>query len=529
PRTRNTRPRLHRARVVLGSPLRTTRAALDRVVQPGPLPRMSRDRPSAAAHPRALKRIAARQIIARARLRTRQACIRLAGLDRVLPRHRRILAPDWKARLHHLRPKERVDVNHAWAESAGLRTYANHGWLAEGAGRPLLHARDLARLELHYQHFLCDGSLGASAWSFLAAYLSDHAARASDTVHEWHPYAASQRLTAWLKFLAAEAPSADSTQARRLARECLRLADYVGWMLERDIEANHLLKNLFSLALCDLLLRSEQAAQASVVAYVDELERQLLGDGGHYELCPMYHARVLLAARELNLLIPPEGEPARRLSDLISRMESWLEILRAGSRAWANINDSWTLPDVARRVWANRPWEALPSLIHLRDSGLVRGNRGRWRGLVAVGSVSPTFNPGHSHSDVLSLILHHDQVPLLVDPGVLHYSPNDERRFLKSCHAHNGPCLRDRDHTELVGSFRVGRAGRAFHVRTRSAEDEHAASAALQGYAGMQIHRTIASRTDEVVIEDSWKSDGARPFAPWARFLWNASLSEIEC
>ena len=54
--------------------------------------------------------------------------------------------------------------------------------------------------------------------------------------------------------------------AARLAEECLLLADYVDWLQETDILANHLLKNLWAIALCDWLLTPIDAALCAPVA-----------------------------------------------------------------------------------------------------------------------------------------------------------------------------------------------------------------------------------------------------------------------
>ena len=66
-----------------------------------------------------------------------------------------------------------------------------------------------------------------------------------------------------------------------------------------------------------------------------------------------------------------------------------------------------------------------------------------WRSILDAGGVGPAFNPGHCHSDVLSVVAAFKGRVVIQDPGVLHYSPNDERFFLKSAKAHNGPCLAD--------------------------------------------------------------------------------------
>ena len=272
----------------------------------------------------------------------------------------------------------------------------------------------------------------------------------------------------------------------------------------------------------------KRRVQCSVDAYLRELELQILSDGGHYELSPMYHANVLQDAMVVGTLLGTGNAAADRLHESIVPAQHWLDAMRMTPESWANVNDSWTIPSLARTVWDGRPWTPTSGINHLKHSGYVRGGNRRWEWLLDVGSVGPAFNPRHSHSDSMSVLLSYDGIPLIVDPGVLHYSPNDERRFLKSCHSHNGPCLRDRDHTEMIGSFRVGRAGRARMEKSSVEAHFHAVTASLDGYDEVSVVREINSWPNRFEIVDTWSPRGNRSFAPWSRFLWNADIANVD-
>ncbi len=490
---------------------------------------MERSASPLGVHWRAVRRLSPSQVLGRLRLRSRQFGLRLAGLQRLVPRHRRALAPDCLERVQALSRLPNGVPPAEWCATAGTRFRANSGWLISHSGRTMRYRRDLARLELYYHEFLHDRALSAAeAWSFLSEYLRDHRTRASDGRHEWHPYAVSNRLASWLAFLAHHPDDADDSLKQQLLEECLLLTDYVEWMLERDLEANHLLKNLWAIALSDRLLNADtQRQQQSIQRYVDEFARQILSDGGHYELSPMYHAKVLYDARVMLALLDrdPMAEQLRALSDRATR---WLEALRFGPDQWANINDSWSIPTLAQHIWRENPEPVRDGVTELPASGFLRGNLGPWQWLFDVGGVSPKGNPGHCHSDALSVLLYFDGQPLIVDPGVLHYSPNDERLFLRSCHAHNGPCLRQWDHTELIGSFRIGRAAHANLQGHTAAPSQQTATGYHNGYRGIRIQRHLEVTTHRVTFLDDWITEDRQPFAPWSRFLWRADLEQIE-
>lgn len=481
---------------------------------------------------RAVRRLTRGQILARLQMRAKQWQLRHSTVERALPRSRHTLSEDWPQRLAALGQPELNGAETSWSSTSGLQFRGNADWLASSSGRNTLHERDLGRLELFYHDFIWEGKLSEiDAWEFVAGYLEDHRERASDSRYEWHPYTVSNRLASWLAFLAS-ATRADRSETRQLlANECLLLTDFVEWMLERDIKANHLLKNLWALALSDSVFSSDRGRIGrSVGAYIDELEEQFLPDGGHYELSPMYHAKALWDARTLLRVISEQSEESARIEEVARRAEGWLNATRMAPRDWANVNDSWNMPNLAGKLWGQGSWSPDPGVVSLESSGFVRGNLGKWRWFFDVGGVSPLTNPGHSHSDTLSIILYSDANPLLVDPGVVHYSPNDERQFLKSCHAHNGPCLRDRDHTEMIGSFRVGRAARAELGGIEEEAGEQRVGAYHFGYEEATVTRMVAVRSKSFEMIDTWAGRGERRFCPWLRLLWNAEVSDLlEC
>ena len=480
---------------------------------------------------RAVGRLKRDQIVGRMRMRSRQAIVRISGIDRVLPRQRQTLAYDWEQRILGSALARLSESTNVWSEVAGLRFRSNAHWLATGAGRALRYERDLSRLELHYHEFIGHAQLdGRDAWDFVDSYLESHRNRVADSRCEWHPYAVSNRLVSWLAMLARSSEDAPAGTRQRLACECLLLTDFLSWMLERDIEANHLLKNLFGIALSDIFLSPDrERIELSVTLYLEELERQMLSDGGHYELSPMYHAKVMQDASLLAASLPlGQEDTGERLRQAIGKGKTWLRSMLVAPGRWANVNDSWWIPALADQLLGEGAFTTERRLEALESSGFVNGSLGGWRWLFDVGGVGPCFNPGHSHSDALSLVIYRGGTPIVVDPGVLHYSPNDERRFLKSCHAHNGPCLRDRDHTELLGSFRVGRAAQARLGEFRDEGQRQVATGAHDGYGTVELARRVAVEGECIDVVDTWSPRGKRRFAPWSRFLWNGELGAVK-
>lgn len=490
---------------------------------------------------RVLRRLKGSQIAGRVRLKWRHWQVRGRGLERVLPRRRLALAPEWSERLSRWRgigsddDSGHVERSRSGDSSfynlPGERFIGNAAWLKSGAGRAGRYQRELPRIELFFHEFIgSEGSSPEEQSQFLADYIRGYSDRADDNALEWHPYAVGCRTVQWLKWIGDHSREIPASLQMELLQAALLGADYVEWMQEVDIEANHWLKNLWSIVVIDMLLNPDaEAVRRSLEDYLGQLEIQLLPDGAHYERCPMYHAKILADASLLDRMLPTADPLRGRWRAGVDRMRDWLEHMRLSENKWVNFNDSWQIQKVSAAVWPVAVGEPKTGLWHLKSSGFVRGNgSGGWRWVLDCGGVGPSFNPGHSHSDLLSLVLHHGESPVVVDPGTLHYSPNDERAFLKSCHAHNGPCLADRDHTEMVGSFRIGRAGQCGETVVESTSSGHVAESHHSSYPGVNIRRRVEDDGVAVRVLDVWEPVLGKSYRPWLRWLFAVSLDDLQ-
>jgi len=478
------------------------------------------------------RRLRFSQVFARARLRWRQGLLARRGLAASLPRTRTHLATDWQVRLAGWQVQ--ASSESAWQELPGRKFRSSPGWLALGPQSGGAHASELHRLELFYHEFLVENALPQDQIpGFLKEYLDGHCRRAADRAFEWNPYAVTTRLANWLQLLAGRAGVLGAELSLRLAGECLVLADYIDWMQETDLLANHWLKNLWVLALCDWLLLPERSrALRSCQNYLRELERQFLPDGAHYELCPMYHAKILAELDLVRLLPEVPQEFVGRCGKCLALSRHWLSLMTITPGKWANFNDSWHLPGLAAKMQIQFDVAEERSDISVAGpSGFVRlQSKAGWRAILDAGGVGPDFNPGHSHSDVLSVIASFRGSVVIQDPGVLHYSPNDQRAYLKSAQAHNGPCLADRDHTEIIGTFRIARAASARVVETEHQENGSVSVLAEhRGYSPLLVQRRLTLKVNELQVRDTWRPEAAKVhFRPWLRFLLMTQTEHVQ-
>jgi uncharacterized heparinase superfamily protein len=305
----------------------------------------------------------------------------------------------------------------------------------------------------------------------------------------WEPYPVSRRILNWVKW---------ALSGNQLPQTCVHsLAIQTRWLtqrLEHHIRGNHLLANAAALVHAGLYFQGAEAQgwyRRGMDLLAAQLEEQLLSDGGHFELSPMYHATVLTDLLDLVNLhrvyayeVPPDW-PAR-----LAAMQEWLETLSHPDGEIAFFNDATgghaanaraTAEYAARLGLARRP-RASEALIRLEPSGYLRAQCGPAVLLCDCAAVGPDYLPAHAHADTLSFELSLFGERLLVNSGVSQYGTDAERTRQRGTAAHNTVMLDGQNSSEVWGGFRTARRARPLQ-RTATAEaDVITIEAAHDGY-----------------------------------------------
>lgn len=267
----------------------------------------------------------------------------------------------------------------------------------------------------------------------------------------WHPYAASHRLINLLAGLAlyrmAGGP-VDTAQEDVILRHAQLCAVHIHANLERDVQYNHLMKNLVALAVHGAGFEMFPGLEQDIHRTVAQC---ILKDGGHAERSPMYH---LLALLDLQIL-----RACGLTSDTVTRAENALRIMTHPDGDIGLFNDSWFGEGpAASEIIA---LDDTPETATLETTGYTRLGRGDHAVIFDHGPCGPDDNPAHAHADFLSVELSVGGQRFIVDPGVATYTAGPMRQATRSAASHNGPRLDGEDTLELWGSFRVGRRARA--------------------------------------------------------------------
>lgn len=278
------------------------------------------------------------------------------------------------------------------------------------------------------------------------------------------PYPISLRGINWIKFLSLHGIRDEAidhslySQYRHLSRT-----------LEYHLLGNHLLENAFSLLFGAMYFNERKWFEKSMKLLQRELKEQVLGDGGHFELSPMYHQILLDRLLDcINLLKHNHRFTGQErllgfMKETAGKMLGWLQSMTFPDGSIPHVNDTTDCiaPSTSEiEAYADRLGMKNPERVALADSGYRRIDREAYCCITDVGAIGPGYIPGHAHADTLHFVLQVHDKPFLVDTGISTYEKNELRQRERSTAAHNTVVVKGRNSSGVWGGFRVGRVAR---------------------------------------------------------------------
>jgi uncharacterized heparinase superfamily protein len=388
-------------------------------------------------------------------------------------------------------------------------------------------ATDVTHLWLYHLHYFDELSAPAvtdsTAWrrELVTRWIRDNPPGVGAG---WEPYPASLRVVNWIKWhLAGNELGEDGL--RSLAAQLASIAS----RLEFHLLGNHLFEN--AKALC---FGGRFFGGAAAGSWWDnghrllehELAEQVLADGGHFELSPMYHARMLENVLDLINLERAFGRRTTiRLEDHAQRMLEWLAVMTHPDGGIALFNDAalGQAPRLAELVaYAGRLGLAPPlvprSPVHwLAASGYGRVTAGPWVGFLDVAEIGPSYLPAHGHADALTFELSLSGERFVVDTGTQTYEDGPSRWQERSTAAHNTIEIDGQSSSEVWKSFRVGRRARVSAAVVEELDRGCRVTGSHDGYArigsGVLHRRTWEFRGGTIWIADQLAGSGRHEVA----------------
>lgn len=336
-----------------------------------------------------------------------------------------------------------------------------------------------------------------------------------DKGNGWEPYPLSLRMVNWVKWWMNSDRVPSDSWIKSLSYQMSALEQ----QLEYHILGNHLFANAKAMVFSGCYLKGLQASRClrkGKQILIEQLKEQVLKDGGHFELSPMYHGIILEDI--LDLINLGNAYPNKLDKALMSLLKSkavlmldWYRKMSHENGEPAFFNDS--ANGIAKPYPLLRRYglslDILPreeNDVHLKHSGYISYRQGDLQLMMDVANVGPDYLPGHAHADTLSLELSLGQQKLLVNSGTSEYGISEERQRQRGTAAHSTLAIRKENSSEVWGGFRVARRARVKVLKAEASDKQLLVEASHNGYRrlkGLPVHkRRVECQGRKLTISD---------------------------
>ncbi len=329
----------------------------------------------------------------------------------------------------------------------------------------------------------------------------------------WEPYPTALRLTNWLSIythLESEF-KADPQFHKELIRSVWEQYDFLAHHLEKDLLGNHYFEDLKALILCSLFFKDGKMLRKSLDEFHRQCREQILPDGMHFELSPMYHKlifedvmRVAAALRGADRKDDEIESCLQSMLDVAYSLEEGLDRIPLFNDCGNNVTKS--LDALCKA--AKTHFDLTPKYTDkLPDSGYYIFKQGEWKLIVDAGQPGPTYLPGHAHCDAMSFELFKAGKPVIVNCGTYAYQC-DERAFFRSTAAHNAVQIDGVEQSEFWGAFRMGKRSRT----EAKVVGEDFIEMEMTDQDGQTVRRKITLSADRLQITDESAGNSLRAY-----------------
>lgn len=311
------------------------------------------------------------------------------------------------------------------------------------------------------------------------------------------PYPTSLRIINLVKFVLSHRVS-DADIIELIAKDVFRLQKN----LEFHLLANHLLENAFALFFAGKYLQNDLLIAKANKLLKEQLDEQILHDGAHYELSPMYHQLMLYRVLDSIQICDEKDEIRVFLIKKAQKMVDWLSEITFNNGDIPLVNDSafGINPTSAQLLDYSKELGLKPIRSALSDSGYRMVRKGNYECFVDVGNISPSYQPGHAHADSLSFVLYKDGHPCIVDTGTSTYNIGVRRSHERSTSAHNTVVNDGKDSSQVWSGFRVGK-----RAKTTVLEETESSIVAIHDGYPKNHERAWRFANNEIVFSDKIK------------------------
>ena len=338
------------------------------------------------------------------------------------------------------------------------------------------------------------------------------------------PYPISLRGINWVKFLSKNKVNEEFIDNNLYNHYYILLKN-----IEYHLLGNHLLENAFSLLFGSFYFQDEKLYNKSKKILITELNEQILEDGSHFELSPMYHQimlfRVLDCIQLIKLNSWKNDDLLNLLEESSSKMLSWLENVTFNNGDIPMVNDCafQIAPSTKDLLNYGISLGINKKNIKLSDSGYRMFKNEKYELFMDMGEVGASYQPGHVHSDTFNFVLYANNQPFIVDTGTSTYEKNGRRQLERSTSSHNTMTIGDYEQTQVWDGFRVAKRAKIISLK----ESSFLFSSSHNGYKNIGVihNRKFIANKDSINIFDDLNKHEV--YEQIAHFHFHPSIKNI--
>jgi uncharacterized heparinase superfamily protein len=232
--------------------------------------------------------------------------------------------------------------------------------------------------------------------------------------------------------------------------------------MEYHLLANHLIENAFALLFGAYYFRDNRFYAKAKNLLQKELAEQILDDGAHFELSPMYHKIILYRLLDCcNLVKNNEWKKDAGFLSLLTKqaglMLGWIKTISFNNGKIPHLNDSADAiaPEIADLEKYAYRLNINKTIAELSASGYRKFESPYYECLCDVGKIGPDYQPGHAHADTFSFVMNINNRQVIIDVGCSTYEQGKIRAYERGTASHNTVVINGLNSSQIWGSHRV--------------------------------------------------------------------------
>ena len=289
-------------------------------------------------------------------------------------------------------------------------------------------------------------------------------------------YPTSLRISNWIKWIIENKIDDNVINTSLYSQLC-----YLEGFIEYNILANHLIANAKALIFGGLFFSGSSSKliyKKGIKLLMQEIDNQILDDGGHFEQSPMYHNIILEDFLDIYNVLKSYKKfyeiKKLKLENIIRKMLKFSYFTSHPDNDVSFFNDSCfeissNFPDLLKYAtklnilkknnFKKSTFEDFPF------SGYSIFKNKTFYLIYDRADIKSDYQAGHSHADILSFELSYLNNRFLVNSGINTYENNKLRHKQRGSKTHNTLVVNDTNSTNVWHSFRTGNRAKILNKR----------------------------------------------------------------